>query len=111
MLPDLDKQSLTGIVNYACASTKYLAAIETVAKRARYLAGIRGRTAVKLDDVKQTILDDMDFDSAFRDAISPSKRRRKSAKRYSAERDASNMQTRCIVRAGISSKFQHAKVT
>lgn len=55
LLPNGDKRSIEALVAYAQGSAKYLAGIETAARRARYLAHESGRDQVTFPDVKEAI--------------------------------------------------------
>jgi hypothetical protein len=56
-LPNADKQILFGLCEYAKASGKYLAGIEAVAKRARFLAKKSGMTNPNKSDIKTAMLE------------------------------------------------------
>src|ERR1044071_2531342 len=55
MLPEGDAFSLEFLVRYAQGSLKYLAAIESAVRRARFLAKRDGRVAVTRRDVKEAV--------------------------------------------------------
>jgi hypothetical protein len=55
LLPEADNVTLRNIANYARSSLRYLAAIETISTRARYLASRAGRDAVEADDVRRAM--------------------------------------------------------
>lgn len=55
LLPNGDKLSIETLVAYAQGSAKYMAGIETAARRARYLAHEAGRDQVIFSDVKEAI--------------------------------------------------------
>ena len=55
LLPGADKQTIKALVLYAQASVKYLAGIDSAAKRARFLAARDGRENVAFSDVRRAI--------------------------------------------------------
>jgi hypothetical protein len=55
LLPEADDQTLRAIADYARSSTRYLAAIETISTRARYLAGRAGRDTAEAEDVRRAM--------------------------------------------------------
>ncbi|HYG35761.1 MAG TPA: ATP-binding protein [Clostridia bacterium] len=81
ILPEGDKGTLELLVRYAQGSAKYLAAIETAARRARFLAGMDGRKEVTKADVKRAITESViPSDSALAQALedsAPPRRRQK----------------------------------
>lgn len=81
LLPEGDFRALEILVRYAQGSAKYLAGIESVVRRARYLAGKEARTKVVTADIKRAIQESViPSDSALAQAIAepekPSRRRR-----------------------------------
>ena len=63
------------LVSYAQSSAKYLAGIESVVRRARYLAGKDGRAGVRNPDIKRAIQDGViPSDSALARAIAQPER-------------------------------------
>lgn len=55
LLPEGDSKTIELLSCYAQASAKYLAGIEAVVRRARYLAGTAGRKTVSREDIKRAI--------------------------------------------------------
>ena len=55
VLPEADAQSLRALAVYARSSARYLAAIDSIAKRARYIAMRAGRAAATTDDVRKAM--------------------------------------------------------
>jgi hypothetical protein len=55
LLPEGDHKFIETLVAYAQASAKYLAGIETVVRRARFLAAKENRTKVLFSDIKEAI--------------------------------------------------------
>ena len=55
LLPEGDRKSIETLVAYAQASAKYLAGIEAVVRRARFLATKENRTKVLFADIKEAI--------------------------------------------------------
>jgi hypothetical protein len=55
LLPEGDRKSIETLVAYAQASAKYLAGIEAVVRRARFLATKENRTKVLFANIKETI--------------------------------------------------------
>ena len=55
LLPEGDRKSIETLVAYAQASAKYLAGIEAVVRRARFLAAKGNRTKVQFADLKEAI--------------------------------------------------------
>lgn len=55
-LPESSADAIHGVATYAQGSSSYVAGIEHVAKRARYIAQRAGRTSVSTADVKEAIL-------------------------------------------------------
>jgi hypothetical protein len=51
-LPEADKQVLRVLATYARTSDRYLAAIDSISKRARFIAARAGRKAITSDDVR-----------------------------------------------------------
>jgi hypothetical protein len=83
LLPEGDARALAILVRYAQGSAKYLAGIESVVRRARYLAGKEGRGKVTNADIKRAIQESVvPSDSALAQAMAepekPSRRRRAS---------------------------------
>jgi hypothetical protein len=56
-LPNAGKQIIGGLCDYAMASGKYLAGIEAVAKRSRFLAKKDGRTDLSKADIKTAMFE------------------------------------------------------
>jgi histone H3/H4 len=54
-LPEADGQTKRALAAYALTSAKYLAAIEAIAKRARYIAAKDGRASATTDDVRRAM--------------------------------------------------------
>ena len=52
VLPEASEQVLRVLATYARTSARYLAAVESIAQRARYLAGRAGRDQCTTDDVR-----------------------------------------------------------
>lgn len=74
-LPEGDARSIEMLVRYAQGSAKYLAGIESVVRRARYLASKEQRQKVGRADVKRAIKESViPSDSALADALSTSTR-------------------------------------
>jgi streptogramin lyase len=82
-LPEGDSASIEMLVRYAQASAKYLAAIETATRRARFLAARDGRAEVARQDVKRAIAESViPSDSALAEALSgPVRQSRRASKR------------------------------
>jgi AAA domain len=55
LLPEGDDQTLRAIADYARSSARYLAAIETISTRARYLASRAGRDSAEAEDVRRAM--------------------------------------------------------
>jgi hypothetical protein len=55
VLPEADTRSLRALAAYARTSARYLAAIDAIAKRARYIAGRDGRPTATTDDVRRAM--------------------------------------------------------
>lgn len=55
LLPEGDSKSIAFLVKYAQASLKYLAAIESVVCRARYIVAKAGRNEVTREDIKRAM--------------------------------------------------------
>ena len=55
LLPEGDRKSIETLVAYAQASAKYLAGIEAVVRRARFLATKENRAKVQFADIKEAI--------------------------------------------------------
>ena len=55
VLPEADSRTKRALADYALTSAKYLAAIEAIAKRARYIATKDGRTNATTDDVRRAM--------------------------------------------------------
>ena len=55
ILPEADSDGLKALAIYARSSARYLAAIDSVAKRARYVAKQDGRTVVGLNDIRKAM--------------------------------------------------------
>src|ERR1017187_7120193 len=55
VLPEADTQSLRALAVYARSSARYLAAIDSIAKRARYIAMRAGRATATTDDVRKAM--------------------------------------------------------
>lgn len=70
MLPNADAESIGALVNFAIGSSRYLAGIDAVAKRARYIATKSGRTEANRQDVRQAIKQNIiPSDSALASAL------------------------------------------
>ncbi len=73
MLPEGDDKSIEILVRYAQGSAKYLAGIESVVRRARYLAGREQRDRVTRADIKCAIQESViPSDSALAGALADS---------------------------------------
>jgi histone H3/H4 len=71
LLPEGDRKSIETLVAYAQASAKYLAGIETVVRRARFLAAKENRSAVSFADIKLAIQENViPSDSALAEPLS-----------------------------------------
>jgi hypothetical protein len=71
LLPEGDEMSIEMLVEYANASAKYLAGIEAVVRRARYLAKRDQRDQVERSDIKSAIKESViPSDSALAQALS-----------------------------------------
>jgi hypothetical protein len=69
-VPEADANSIDLLAAYAYGSAKYLAGIESVARRARYLAGKAGREKVTFGDIKRAIQGSVNpSDSALAQAL------------------------------------------
>jgi hypothetical protein len=91
LLPEGDDPTLEILVRYAQGSAKYLAGIESVVRRARYLAGKDGRTKVSRADIKRAVQESViPSDSALAQAIAEPEK--KSGRR----RIAAPLQAPCI---------------
>lgn len=55
VLPEADAKVLRALAVYARSSARYLAAIDSIAKRARYIASRDGRPAATADDVRKAM--------------------------------------------------------
>jgi histone H3/H4 len=55
VLPEADATTLHALAAYARTSARYLAAIDTITRRARYIAGRAGRSEVMADDVRKAM--------------------------------------------------------
>lgn len=55
VLPEADKPTLRALAAYARTSSRYLAAIDTISKRARYIAQRAGRAAATTADVRNAM--------------------------------------------------------
>jgi hypothetical protein len=55
LLPEADARSLRALAAYARTSARYLAAIDAITKRARYIAGRAGRKEATTDDVRRAM--------------------------------------------------------
>lgn len=55
LLPEADNKTLRIITVYSRASARYLAAIETISTRARYLASRAGRDSAEAEDVRRAM--------------------------------------------------------
>jgi hypothetical protein len=55
VLPEADTQSLRALAVYARSSARYLAAIDSISKRARYIAMRAGRTVATTEDVRKAM--------------------------------------------------------
>lgn len=55
ILPEADKTTLRALAAYARTSARYLAAIDAIAKRARYIAGRAGRNEAATDEVRSAM--------------------------------------------------------
>ncbi len=78
LLPEGCEKSIEWLVNYAQGSAKYLAAIESVVRRARYLAGKENRSKVAYADIRAATKESViPSDNALHAAlIAPSNKRR-----------------------------------
>jgi hypothetical protein len=94
LLPSGDAKSIEILVRYAQSSAKYLAGIETVVRRARYLAKKEKRERVERADIKRAIQEAViPSDSALANALAePLKGARRRA--------AMPLQSRCMEPAG-----------
>jgi hypothetical protein len=71
-LPEGDEAAIEVLALYAQASAKYLSAIDTAVKRARFLASKDGRTKVAFGDIKCAIQDNViPSDAALKKALQP----------------------------------------
>jgi len=71
LLPGGDRKSIETLVAYAQASAKYLAGIETVVRRARFLAAKEDQTKVLFADIKKAIQENaIPSDAAVEKALS-----------------------------------------
>lgn len=79
VLPEADKPTLRALAAYARTSARYLAAIDTIAKRARYIAGREGRDTASTADVRKAMTESVvPSDSKIAVALqSPSKPRQR----------------------------------
>ncbi len=79
LLPEADDLIREILVRYAQGSAKYLAGIESVSRRARYLAGKEGRSKVNRADIKRAVQESViPSDSALAQAIAePEKKSRR----------------------------------
>jgi histone H3/H4 len=55
ILPESNAQSLRALAVYARSSARYLAAIDSIAKRARYIASLDARATVTTEDVRRAM--------------------------------------------------------
>ncbi len=55
VLPEANTQSLRALAVYARSSARYLAAIDSIAKRARYIAMLAGRAVAITEDVRKAM--------------------------------------------------------
>jgi hypothetical protein len=55
VLPEAGADDLRALAAYACSSLRYLAAIDSISKRARYIAMRDGREAATTDDVRKAM--------------------------------------------------------
>ena len=55
VLPEANSQSLRALAVYARSSARYLAAIDSIAKRARYIAALDRRSEATTDDVRKAM--------------------------------------------------------
>jgi len=79
-VPEADDRSIEALVAYAQGSAKYLAGIESVARRARYLAGKEQRERVAFKDIRLAIREgvipsDAALAEALQDEKQPARRR------------------------------------
>jgi hypothetical protein len=78
LLPEGDPKSIEILRAYAQGSAKYLAGIEAVVRRARFLANQEGRSSVLLIDVKRSIKESViPSDSALAGALADTASKRK----------------------------------
>ena len=93
LLPEGDSRTHEILVRYAQGSAKYLAAIECLVRRARYLAGKDGRSVVGKSDIKRAIQDSViPSDSALASAIAePEKKSRPRPRAGSQAQTHSNL--------------------
>jgi len=70
-LPESSADAIHGVATYAQGSSSYVAGIEHVAKRARYIAQRAGRTNVSTADVKEAILARLPLDRPSRATALP----------------------------------------
>ncbi len=72
VLPEGDRRTIKMLVLYAKASAKYLAAIDTAARRARYLANQAGRAQIEEEDLRRAIVGSViPSDAALAAAVAP----------------------------------------
>jgi hypothetical protein len=81
LLPEADETCMKHLVTYARVSSRYLAAVEYVSKRARYLAGQDSRSQVTTEDIRAAMADgvipsDRAFCAAMQAASGPNRRGR-----------------------------------
>jgi len=81
VLPEADKQTLRALAAYARTSARYLAAIDAIAKRARYLAVRAGRKEATTGDVRtamkeSVIPSDSNLVCALEGTAKPSRQRK-----------------------------------
>lgn len=70
LLPGVGKEAVGGLVVYAQSSSKYLAAIESAVKRARFLARKAGRAVPSTADVRDVVREAVASDVKLRPALS-----------------------------------------
>lgn len=95
IFPEGQKEAIDGLVAYARNSAKYLAGVEAVVKRARFVARRAGRAQATTVDIRNAMRDSVvPSDSALAQALGLVKRSRKG----SGKRAAAPLQDACSVR-------------
>ena len=77
VLPEADDQTLRALAAYAQGSARYLAAIDSISKRARWLAQRSGRKTVTVEDVRKAMQESViPADTKLQIALSAGKKAR-----------------------------------